>query len=148
MSPSGALIESAEIPEPGAKAVLKRGSLQATGQIAWNLDGRGGIAFENDIFVADWMSRLTPTHQQRIDQAVSDLRESNHVDYSPDNRILESGLGSVEEELFALRAELSELGTSLADDLIIVATHPELQTLDISIQRVDRIIMKLTRSSG
>ena len=148
MSPSGALIESAEIPEPGAKAVLKRGSLQATGQIAWNLDGRGGIAFENDIFVADWMSRLTSTHQQRIDQAVSDLRKSNHVDYNPDNRILESGLGSVEEELFALRAELSDLGTSLADDLIMVATHPELQTLDISIQRVDRIIMKLTRSSG
>lgn len=148
MSPSGALIESAEIPEPGAKAVLKRGSLQATGQIAWNLDGRGGIAFENDIFVADWMSRLTPTHQQCIDQAVSDLRENNRVDYSPDYRISESGLGSVEEELFALRAELSELGTSLADDLIMVATHPELQTLDISIQRVDRIIMKLTRSSG
>ncbi|WP_294120407.1 PilZ domain-containing protein [Sphingomonas sp.] len=149
MSPSGALIECAEIPEPGARAVLKRGSLQASGQIAWSLDGKGGIAFENETFVTDWMSRPPAAHQQRIDRAVNDFRSCSGAGAdSADDDQLASGSRSTVEELFALRAELSELGTSLVDDLIMVAMHPEIQILDISIQRIDRIIIKLARSAA
>jgi hypothetical protein len=47
---------------------------------------------------------------------------------------------SIEAELTALRAELVRLGDGLASDAILVATHPEIQMVDIALQRVDRII--------
>ena len=144
MSPSGALIESATIPDPGTKAILRRGSLHAAGRIAWKLAGKGGVAFETAIYVADWMSRLPGISQQRIDQIVSKYKsdgQMGHDSVVDDNA--SASTSSIEEELSALRAELAELEASLVGDLILVATHPEIQTLDISRQRIDRIIKQL-----
>jgi hypothetical protein len=42
-----------------------------------------------------------------------------------------------------LKADLTQLGNSLAADMIIVATHAEIQLIDISLQRIDRIKEKL-----
>lgn len=144
MSPSGALIESAAIPEPGAKAILRRGSLHAAGRIAWKSAGKGGVAFETAIFVTDWMSRLPGTPQQQIDQIVSEYKSDGQtgLDSVVDDNA-SARTSSIEEELCALRAELAELEGSLVGDLILVATHPEIQILDISRQRIERIIKQL-----
>lgn len=144
MSPSGALIESAAIPEPGMKAILRRGSLHAAGRIAWKLAGKGGVAFETAIYVTDWMSRLPSTPQQRIDQIVSEYKSNGQtaLDTVVDDTA-SAGTSSIEEELSALRAELDDLERGLVGDPILVATHPEIQTLDISRKRIDRIIKRL-----
>ena len=46
-------------------------------------------------------------------------------------------------ELMTLRTELAELGNSLIGDVVLVATHPEIQALDIAVQRIDRMIGRL-----
>ena len=38
------------------------------------------------------------------------------------------------------------LGNALSADVILVATHPEIQSLDISLQRIERIIGALGRA--
>jgi hypothetical protein len=55
----------------------------------------------------------------------------------------ENGRMPLEVELGQLRAELAELESALLADVILVATHPEIQTLDISVQRIDRILTSL-----
>jgi len=148
MSPSGALIDSLVIPEPGSKVVLKRASLQAVGRIAWTVERKAGVAFETTVFVADWMSRHTSPQQARIDEIVSGFKADSRSDTSSTVDVKNaSGAESIEAELMTLRSDLAELETSLVGDAILVATHPEIQALDISLQRIDRIITSL-RSAG
>jgi hypothetical protein len=49
----------------------------------------------------------------------------------------------LETELAQLRADLSRLGGKLASDPALIASHPEIQMLDVSVQRIDRIIGQL-----
>jgi hypothetical protein len=46
-------------------------------------------------------------------------------------------------ELTQLRAELGALENALIADVILVATHPEIQMLDIACQRIDRVLRHL-----
>lgn len=144
MSPSGALIESSTIPEPGSSVILKRGSLHCVGKIAWKVERKGGIAFETTVRVADWMSRHPSEQQQRVDEVVSLFRSNGRT--AVDSQTA-SRAGSIEAELMTLRFDLAKLEADLIGDAILIATHPEIQTLDISLQRIDRLITNL-RSAG
>jgi hypothetical protein len=143
MSPTGALFESSACPETGAAVILKRGGLQIAGRIAWKTERKGGVAFSSSICVADWMSRQVGAGQERVDQIVSEFKADRPLEQIAADRNVTSGDHSIAEELRALRAELGQLGNSLISDVILVATHPEIQTIDISLQRVDRIIAQL-----
>lgn len=140
MSPSGALIEAPVLPQAGAKISLKRGSLSVSGRMAWKAERRAGISFDSTIFVADWMTRKPDDQQYKVDEIVTAIRHGLDApaEESPSHRF-----ASVEAELMLLRDELARLGNALAGDLIVVATHPEIQSIDISLQRIDRIRTRL-----
>jgi hypothetical protein len=90
------------------------------------------------------MARQVSAGQQRVDALVSFVRN----DASADAANLAGGdLPSIEEELGKLRTELSALETALVQDVILVATHPEIQAFDIALQRIDRILKGL-RAGG
>lgn len=143
MSPSGALIECADIPEPCTAVTLKRGSLHASGQIAWKADQKAGIAFSTTVQVASWMSRQPSSHQAQVDAIVSDFKTGRRVDGQGLAAEVLPGISSMETQLLELHADLAQLGDSLINDLALIATHPEIQILDISVQRLDRMIKQL-----
>jgi hypothetical protein len=128
MSQSGALIEASVVPDPGTAVILRRGSLQTAGHIAWKVEGKAGLAFSTRVNVGDWLSRQVRGHQDQVDEIVSSLK---------------SGRQPGSAELQALRADLVRLGNGLAGDAILVATHLEVQMIDIALQKVDRIIGQL-----
>ena len=144
MSSSGALMEAVVLPKPGTKVTLKRGSLAARGRIAWSNGRRAGISFDATIFVADWMSRVPPDHQRQVDRLMASVKQGHPHPAAPvdDNA---RGMLDVFAEFAVLKADLTALGNSLAADMIMVATHPEIQLLDISLQRIDRIVTMLKR---
>ena len=141
MSQSGGLIEAPAIPDPGVAILLKRGSLEVAGQIAWRVDRKAGIIFSSAVNVSDWMSRQV-RHQERVDEIVSSLKSGGQPDVTVDAENA-FRVTSIVAELAALRSDLVQLGNGLASDSILVATHPEIQFIDISIQRVDRIAGQL-----
>ena len=141
MSANGALVEGPILPAPGSPFVLKRGSLQVGGRIAWAASRQAGLAFSAAICVADWMARQANARQDQIDEIVSALRSAPIGQQHPNS----PGLGSdrpasIETELSLLRADLMQLGNGLAADVVLVATHPEIQLLDIALQRIERIM--------
>jgi hypothetical protein len=141
MSPCGALIEAAVLPEPGARIGLRRGPLHATGKIAWRSDRRAGVNLDSSIHVADWMARLGSAGQAKVDAMVATVRGNAGASCltpvaGPDSL-------SIEAELATLRSDLADLESKLIEDPILVATHPEIQTIDISLQRIDRIVQRL-----
>lgn len=143
ISSSGALVEAAVLPETGAKVVLRRGSLKTAGKIAWRLGRRAGIAFEATAYVADWMLRQASGHQNRVDEPVCNLRAGAGQGAGTVTTANElPGDAPIAVELTLLRAELAELGNALLGDEIMIATHPEIQTLDISLGRIDRLLLR------
>ena len=148
MSASGVLIEAAVLPEPKTRIILKRGSLEAAGAVAWRVGRKAGVAFEAEIHVPDWMSRQVGSHQDRIDQLLTKIRAENPL--KPDATIVPSTgrvAPSIESELLLLRSELERLETGLIDDLALIAAHPEIQLLDISVQRIDRVLAQLREAA-
>jgi PilZ domain-containing protein len=142
ISPSGALLESSQLPEPGTKMMLKRGSLRATGRIAWKASRKAGIRFDSPIFVTDWLAQKGSAQQGQVDELVSSLKSGSAPARTRDNQSPET----VELELMMLRADLLALGNALIGDPILVATHPEIQALDIGLQRIDRILLRLHKT--
>jgi hypothetical protein len=135
MSSTGALVEGAGLPEAGTMVTVKRGRLQASGQVVWRQDRRAGINFSSYLHVSEWMSRQVSAPQLQVDQAISAIRS----DFRASETETRNADLSIEAELAQLKDELSRLGNSLIGDIVLVATHPEIQTLDISLQRIDRI---------
>lgn len=145
MSQSGALIEGALLPDVGIRVALKRGQLHAIGWIAWRVDRKAGVRLETAVHVSDWMSRHGGSGQERVDALLSIVRSDAPGDGGAPDGAAEAA--SIEAELALLRADLTGLGSALTGDAILVATHPEIQAIDISVQRVDRIV-KLLRTRG
>jgi hypothetical protein len=145
MSHSGALIEGSLLPDVGDRIRLKRGQLEATGWIAWRVERKAGVKLEAAVHVADWMSRPGSADQERVDALLSIVRNNA----SPLTAAAADPIGraSIETELRQLRLELAELEAALLKDLAVAAAHPEIQTLDVSAQRIDRILKGL-RSGG
>lgn len=141
MSPSGAMIEASVIPDVGERVIVRRGSLQVAGTIKWKAGRKAGLSFEALIFVDAWMAKLSSDHQDRVDSIVSSLKAGVQPPSRPAAEQL-PGYGSplLEAELTLLRTELSRLGEKLAVDVILAATHPEIQLLDIALQRVERML--------
>ena len=143
MSASGVLVEGAGLPQRLAAVTLKRGSLQITGEVAWKADQKAGIAFSTTVDVGAWMSRQPSSDQARIDAIVSDFKTGSGAHSGGQAAEPLPGCNSLETELLQLRADIARLGNSLVNDPALVAAHPEVQMLDISLQRVDRMIERL-----
>jgi hypothetical protein len=141
MSQSGALIEASAVPQPGTDVILRRGSLQTAGHIIWKVDGKAGIAFSTRVSVDDWLSRQVRGHQDQVDEIVSSLKSGRQLGSATDRASVSDA--SIDAELQMLRADLIRLGDGLAGDAILAATHPEVQMIDIALQRIDRIIRQV-----
>jgi hypothetical protein len=146
MSPSGALIEGSDLPEPGTAVTLRRGSLAASGEVAWKADQKAGIAFCSPVQVASWMSRQPSSPQERVDAIVADFKTGRQEGEHRQGPADPPGIGSLESDLRELRADLAQLGEKLVNDPVLIAAHPEIQMLDVSIQRIDRMIGPLRDS--
>lgn len=146
MSSKGALIEAKVLPKLGSLVVLKRGSIEASARVAWTAARRAGLTFGGMVNVPDWMAKRANSHQHRIDEIVSQLKSEEGL---PDKEELgpSSGLAGpsdTHEQLELLRADLIQLGNILVADIILVATHPEIQLVDIAVQRVEKILQRLS----
>ena len=84
ISPSGALIEGAILPAPGAKIRLVRGTLQATGTLAWEAQGHAGVSFEEPIDVQAWVQGTGHPGQQRVDSFIAAMRRGDPVRHRSD----------------------------------------------------------------
>ena len=137
------MIEAADLPDVGERIKLRRGPLYANGWIAWRIERKAGVRLDAAVHAADWMSRQVSSGQERVDALISIVRSDTSKATVSANA---ADCMSIEGELHQLRVELAALEKALLNDVIVVATHPEIQTIDISLQRIDRILKRL--SSG
>jgi hypothetical protein len=120
ISPKGALIEGPILPEPGAKVRLVRGTLQASGTLAWEAQGHAGVSFEQPISVVAWVERVGHPGQRRVDSLVAAIRRGDPV-RSGDAAAPPSSLGEISRALDELCERLGaskDFPSELGEDLL------------------------------
>lgn len=144
LSRSGALIEGSDLPAVGSVASIRRASLFVEGVVAWRSGNQAGMAFNSSIFVSAWLPKTASSRQCTIDEVVFETKngleggtDEPQADSAPADR------DSFLDEMSSLRSDLLALGEGLLQDVILVATHPEIQLLDIAVQKIDRLLSKM-----
>ncbi len=151
LSKTGALIEGADLPPVGTEIILRRASLEAAGTAVWSEAGRAGLAFRWPVAVSAWLPAREPSRQMQVDRMAFEVRQSacapDATPLVPVNDAITS-LTAVVAELTALQAGLAQLADTLSHDMILVATHPEIQFLDAAGQRIGKVINTLRLAQG
>lgn len=109
LSPHGALIDGSSLPPVGSQIRLRRGQLQATGQLAWQSAGQGGVNFAKDIDVELWVKRVGHGGQQQVDGVIAALRGSGELPFEIE---APTGLNTVVEVSRALDQACDELAAT------------------------------------
>jgi hypothetical protein len=120
----GALLEGDSLPSENSAVLLKRGSLCAKGEVAWQSDRHCGVRLDGSIDVAEWVKRAGPAGQQRIDSAIADFR--NRCAVAPGLALLSSSsgvdtLGQMSSDLLEICeriAVLPNMSIALAEEVL------------------------------
>lgn len=137
LSEGGALIESKELPEPGARCRLIRGSLSVPGEITRRGEKNVGFRFERQVSVGSWM-KSGHEQQQEVDRIV---QQAKHVYPHADKvhlsgRKLQSTVAE-RDDLHEIADKLDKLADSLSGDPDVIARYMnQLQVLDLASQKL------------
>ena len=144
LSASGALVESANLPETGNTAVLQRGSLRAECTLVWQSGGRGGLHFARPIDLADWIPGSSLDCPVEIDRDVAAAPPALARDADAPAAIESGLLRRAADELAFVSRRLEALGSDLTDDIHVVMRHTtSLQEIDLSMQILGHLAMVL-----
>jgi len=146
LSARGALIDADEIVRAGCEVTLRRGKLEARGTVRWVSHNRAGIAFETHIFVSDWLP-AKPCPLRTSAELLSHSVKSGNISETEalvSAHAAKAAGTDIFAELASLHKELTGLGERLCHDMILVATHPEIQILDVACQRIARLILNIS----
>jgi hypothetical protein len=140
ISETGALLDGPTLPSEGATINLRRGSLSADGEVAWQKKGQCGVRFGASVVVSDWVKRIEHGGQARVDQMVALVR--NLPGSSPGRPTLAHV--ETEDSLQSISADLVKVCERLASVHVIVAEHgEELLQLDAIAQRIRHLLTEL-----
>lgn len=146
LSATGALVEGASLPPEGSDIALRRGALEAAGNIIWLEPGKAGLRFTGLVDVQAWLpfkeSRL-PTEVDPIAFGRKHAGYPKNATAAPAVEKAAMTVPAAVAELLALRADLERLGGKLAADAMVLARHPEVKFLDAAAQHIGRIIAVL-----
>lgn len=135
MSRDGALLEGAVLPAPGEGFELVRAHLRVSARSMWASGNQCGASFKAPIDVAEWMSRLAPSHQQQVDTRVHQARQDIAAERQPSSDTCNRPAVSNREKIQTAITLLEELEGALADDALVIARHHDrLQALDRALQ--------------
>ena len=141
LSASGALIEGPNLPVADTAVTIRRGGLSVEGVIAWRSGNQAGMGFASPISVPAWLPRNGGSKQSEIDRMMFEAKNggARHEERPrPVCSLVDPNRALV--ELVSLRNELTILEDALVQDVRLVAAHPDIQLLDIALQRVDRLL--------
>lgn len=137
MSSGGALIEGPVLPPAGTAFELVRAHLRVSARSMWVRGNQCGVSFEETVDVAEWMTRNSPTQQQRIDALFHKAR--CNVETARSERHY-SGTSEIEHEDGDL-LDAIELLTAMQDTLVLdphmQMHHPDQMR---SLQKVLRLL--------
>jgi hypothetical protein len=139
LSRMGALIEAADLPEPGTPMRLSRASLSASGTVIWANGGKAGLQFEAPIAIGEWLPQGKRGIGQQFADELFHQKRLRMTATEPPESVPDPDLG-LSGELLELRLSLERAGEALALDAAIASRHLlTLQAIDCVSQALARL---------
>ena len=139
ISAMGALLDGSGLPPEGSSMQLRRGSLFANGEVAWQTNGQCGVRFEAPVDVPAWVRRVGQAGQDRVDRLIQFARGDS----------LQGAVETVEsvaDDTFdQVGADLAETCDRLADLPFSIEQSEEFLKLDVIVQRLRKLVEKLSQ---
>ena len=134
ISERGALIDGTRLPAEGSPVQLRRGSLSALGEIAWQTGDQAGIRFEAPVDVPAWVRRVGQLGQERVDRLVQVARGNDFpAPASPLDKQADDGVEQIRDDLIETCERLADLAFSIEQS-------EEYLKLDAIAQRLTKLI--------
>lgn len=152
LSPTGALLELPLPPASGTRLRLRRFAHEASGRVIWSAQHRCGVAFDQQVSVADWIAAARAgafgsVGQRRVD-AIQQAVRSGAGPVAPASvaSIVPVDLQPrVAAELTELKRIVEALGDELIADPVVVMNHSgALQSLDLISQSLAALASVIT----
>jgi hypothetical protein len=126
------------LPAAGSPVRVSRGSLTASGIVAWHSGNRAGVRFDSAISLADWLPRGVRTQQQQIDELVySHKGGTSAPGMAAAGSLTPSRANDVRNELLELEQTLRRVAEDLAQDMPTCERHlAQIQLIDVAAQRL------------
>ena len=134
ISERGALVDGLGLPPEGSAVQLRRGSLNASGQIAWRAGGQCGLRFDEPVHVPAWVRRIGQAGQDRVDKLVQLAREDAI------SGLAEPAGSQPEDSLDRIGADLDGICERLAELPFSLEQSEELLKLDAIAQRLAKLV--------
>jgi hypothetical protein len=136
---------------PGEEILLRRGSLQVEGVVAWCFEGKAGIKFREAIVVQSWSARQHGEGgQTQIDRVVA-AANTGASEVEPAVKRAKNGLerdvldSRLAEEILLVARIIEQLGEDIAEEPLMIARHGHsLQQLDVAVQTLGHIARIIT----
>jgi len=147
LSCSGAMVEVSAPFSPGEEILLRRGSLEVEGTVAWCINGRAGINFRENVVVQQWVARQqAASGQTQVDQVVNAARSNFGMPRAAATRPSEIKLDApvlncrIAEEILLVARMIEQIGEDLANEPLFIARHGQsLQQMDVAIQALGHL---------
>jgi hypothetical protein len=134
ISERGALIDGTRLPAEGSPVQLRRGSLSAAGEVAWQTGGQAGIRFDGPVYVPAWVRRVGQIGQDRVDRLVQVARGNDIPALAgPLDKRAEDGVEQIRDDLIETCERLADLAFSIEQS-------EEYLKLDAIAQRLTKLI--------
>lgn len=138
LSASGAMVEAAIVPDEGAAVRLVRGSLCASGRIAWRSNSRCGLVFSSHANIDSWLAPDCNNAQMSVDRLVYGYNSQSSKLLSDEPVGPTLFMPAIVEAASCVAALLRAVGHRLADDCSLIAAHSaELQAFDVAAQALE-----------
>ena len=137
LSPTGARVETAIVPEVGAEARLVRGRLSIACLVTWSADHFCGLRFAAPVSVLEWMTHRVAQEKRRHDDIGSPGGGGGGgaAAAAAAARLEAEKTARVARDLARVSRLLEALGEALAGDPHVVARHGvRLHTLGLAMQ--------------
>ena len=135
ISENGALLDGPDLPAEGSIVQLRRGGLDAAGEVAWTQRGQCGLKFDRPVAVKEWVKRVGHSGQAQVDEMIALVRRSRLAPV--ETAIADESGGDTLEAISADLAEVCERLASLPD--LVAGCPQELSCLDVLACRLQRL---------
>ncbi|HEU4704684.1 MAG TPA: hypothetical protein VFS45_03100, partial [Sphingomicrobium sp.] len=146
LSPTGARVETAIVPEVGAEAKLVRGRLGIACMVTWSADHFCGLRFTAPISVLEWMTHRVAQERRRHDDLAL---PGGGGGGGAGIRLEAEKAARVARDLARVSRLLDALGEALAGDPHVVARHGvRLHTLGLAMQTLAALSETILSAGG
>lgn len=139
LSRRGAMLDGTLVPKVGEAVTLMRGRLRTCARVAWQSNGKFGLAFAREVNVEEWLAPTENANQSAVDEVVHSFRMGTLQGPSDDSHHSRIP-ATLAVATVTLTEVLRNVGDRFSSSPALLSGFPaELQAFDLAVQLLENL---------